>query len=322
MEPTLRPSPGLPGPAEEPTLRTSLGLPVLRTLADLAGTIGLPLTQLERLLIKPDYITVRLPKRGSGYRTIDIPSPAVKAVQAWILRAILSPIALDPAATAFRIGYSLLENVSPHVNQPFVWSMDVVDFFGSIRIGRIRQFFESLGYPKEISPVLASLCCFNQRLPQGAVTSPTLSNLVCVRMDRDIREYSVTRNVMYTRYADDITLSARSPGALRPVLQFVRSVLKREGFREHPNKTRVMRPGQKHEITGLIITDNNEISIGRKTYRKLRTAIDRLEKGRELEGFDHGKESILGWLRYLKSVDQSSYDRLTAYWNQKIGPLP
>lgn len=305
----------------EQSLRESLGLPDMEHYEDLARAVGLPLPTVQRMLATPEYRSVRLPKPQGGYRTIDIPSDAFKAVQAWILRAILSPVALDPSATAFRPGYSLLNNVSPHLYQPFVCSLDVVDFFGHIRVGRVIQLFESLGYSRTISHALASLCCFRHHIPQGAVTSPAISNLICRRLDQDIRQFAVLRNVMYTRYADDITLSARSPSALFRTLGFVKSVLTREGFKIHPLKTKVMRPGQKHSITGLVITDTNDITIGRDQYRLLRSAIDRLAKGQELSGFQHGKASILGWLRYLHSVDRKSFEKLKRYWEERLGSL-
>ena len=165
------------------------------------------------------YRRFSIPKRRGGKRQIDAPYPLLLDCQRWINRHILMSIPVHPAATAYVKDMSLLANVQPHLAQKCLFRIDLRDFFPSISTRRIVAQFRRVGYAKNVAFYLAALCCLNGRLPQGAATSPALSNLVSVRMDRRLASLSTRADLTYTRYADDLSFSGEYIGS-----QFRRSV--------------------------------------------------------------------------------------------------
>ncbi|MCH7916630.1 MAG: RNA-directed DNA polymerase [Planctomycetes bacterium] len=165
------------------------------------------------------YYTFTIPKRRGGTRQIDAPYDVLKGVQAWILRYILEPVALPPVATAFRRRKNLRDNVVPHQGHQFILCIDLEDFFPSIGANKVFSVFRSLGYTNFVSHLLTSLCTYQDRLPQGGVTSPILSNITCKRLDNRFSGYASRLFVSYTRYADDLTFSSNEPANLRKMLR-------------------------------------------------------------------------------------------------------
>lgn len=302
----------------EPSTRL-LGLPWLPGINELAGELNLSSSLLERMLKHPDwfYKVVSIPKR-TGYRELSCPSRSVKAVQAWILRHILEFVRLDEAATAYIRGRTLLDNVQPHQHNRYILCLDLEGFFDSITEPRVRGIFQGLGYPERSAQMLSRLCTYRGRLPQGGVTSPYLSNIACLKMDRRIRRYVGFRNVAYTRYADDITLSAADPKNLFACVRMVREIIVDEGFRINEDKTRVLFPRHSKRITGLVIDQHRDrIGVGRKQRKYLRARIHSYEcGGLPQDERDKLGRHIQGWLAYMASVDKRAAKSLTAYWRE------
>lgn len=171
---------------------------------------------------KPLYVTYFIPKRKFGYRRIDTPLRSLMEIQLWILERILNQCPPHNAATAFTKKRSIKTNALPHIKQERIISLDVRDFFSSIRDSHVMKVFSGMGYSKSVSAMLTSLTTLNQSLPQGAPTSPAISNLVMVGIDQALFRYALKSNLSYTRYADDITFSGRleqprsGPGRLKP----------------------------------------------------------------------------------------------------------
>lgn len=120
---------------------------------------------------------------------ISAPDKELKAIQDTINHRVLSFVNIHPAATGFRCKMSISDNVRPHLGKPYVLKTDIHDFFGSIRSPRVRKMFEDMGYPPKIARVLAALCCVHRCLPQGASTSPALSNIISYEMDKNWRHW-------------------------------------------------------------------------------------------------------------------------------------
>ena len=175
-----------------------------------AALLGVEVNRLEEILnnVSGHYQEFWMRKRSGGYRMISAPDKDLQAIQSTIYSRILSSVTIvHPAAVGFRCGPAVGDNAAPHLGKRYVLKMDIHDFFGSIRSPRVRQTFKKIGYPENVSKVLGALCCLHRHLPQGAPTSPALSNIVGYEMDRKLAALAAEYGVTYTRYADDLTFS-------------------------------------------------------------------------------------------------------------------
>ncbi|MBF5006038.1 reverse transcriptase family protein [Diaphorobacter caeni] len=279
------------------------GLPALTSAAQLAQSMGVSVAELRFLSFHREvarshhYHSFTLPKKTGGERLISAPMPRLKRAQYWVLDNVLAKMPAHDAAHGFLAGRSIISNAKPHAGQDVVINLDVKDFFPSIAFGRIKGVFRQLGYGEKIATVFALLCSENRAqawqvdgeklfvggkarervLPQGAPTSPMLTNLLCRRMDRRLQGLAAQLGFVYTRYADDLTFSASGEAASNNVgrlLGRVRWILRDEGFTPHPDKERVMRKGRRQEVTGLVV-NGDAPSVSRETRRRLRAALHR-----------------------------------------------
>ena len=304
--------------SKTPASMQLLGFPSFNTVKALAELMRIDSRRLSVLASRPErfYQKYRIPKRRGGWRQIYSPNKELKAVQAWILRNILDKLSTSPYATAYVKRRGLLDNVSPHMNNRYFLSVDIRNFFPSVGALRVRQLFQTLGYSKLAANKLGRLCSYFSVLPQGAVTSPALSNLICLRLDRRLAGLVSRRNVVFTRYADDITFSTNNRNALPRLLPSVYRILRDESFEPHKEKTRVLGPRNRCLITGLVKSSSHPVfGIGRKKKVEMRAVIHGfLAHGRSNPGYP-SEASIEGWVQFLKNVDPASYSQMARYWN-------
>jgi RNA-directed DNA polymerase len=267
------------------------------TLDDLARRLEKGVPHLRGVRI--DYHTFQIPKRSGGVRTIDAPADTLKAIQRRILHKVLHGLRAHPAATGFERGRSIVTNALAHAHREVVIRLDLVDFFPSIKTERVRHYFRFIGYDDEAADMLAHLCTHNGVLPQGAPTSPRLSNLVNYRLDARLAGLARCRGLTYTRYADDITFSAdkadlaphqaSNPKTLAPVpcawprvndvIHAAKRIIRDEGYRLHIHrKLRIYRRHQRQLVTGLVV--NEKPNLPRATRRRLRAVAHHLQTGR------------------------------------------
>ncbi|PDY03423.1 RNA-dependent DNA polymerase [Bacillus cereus] len=297
----------------------SLGLPRVDNIEELSYKINLSEHTLHKVLKTVDlqYKTIHIPKKSGFTRTVHSPSMVLKAIQAWILRNILDPILVDPAATAFVKNTNIKDNVKRHNGNRFFLCMDIEDFFHSIGQNKVYQFFKGLGYNSHMSLVFSKFCTYDDYLPQGAVTSPSLSNLINIKLDRRIFGYCSSKNIVYSRYADDFTFSCNNPHKLIKAKYMLEKIIEDEGYELNENKTRILRPGNARKITGLIVAEDGKIGIGRKKKRLIRANIYNLYN-KDLPDDEYKKleNHIQGWFNYLYSVDQVAYHQLKNYQSE------
>ncbi|HWO20785.1 MAG TPA: reverse transcriptase domain-containing protein [Kofleriaceae bacterium] len=276
-------------------------LPVLHTAAELAAAIGVSLGELRFLAFAREVSTTThyrrftIPKRAGGERVISAPMRRLKRVQRWILDHLLEAVALAEPAHGFRTGRSIVSNAAPHAGSAIVVNVDLRDFFPTVTYRRVKGLFGKLGYSEEVATVLALLCTEpeiaettldgityyvargERRLPQGAPTSPAITNALCRRLDRRIAGWAARHGFLYTRYADDLTLSTKHGDArVGSCLAFLRRVTAAEGFQVHPDKVRVVRRGRRQEVTGIVV--NERPAVPRVELRKFRALLHHLEK--------------------------------------------
>jgi RNA-directed DNA polymerase len=303
-----------------------------REITDLATAMGISIGQLRflafsrRIATISHYVRFQIPKKTGGFRAISAPLPRLKQAQQWILDNILEGVVLHPTAHGFRRGRSIVTNAEPHVGALVVINLDLQNFFPSISYSRIKGIFRSLGYSEAIATILGLICTEPdvteieldgrsyyiaqdlRHLPQGAPTSPALTNLLCRRLDRRLDGMAKSRGFIYTRYADDLTFSTTDGEKLRDIgniLKGTHGIVTHEGLTIHPDKTRVLRQSQQQEVTGIVV--NQKLNVDRATLRRFRATLYQIEKD-GLAGKQWGQgadllQSIAGFANYVAMVD-------------------
>lgn len=246
-------------------------IPVIFEFRHLSQLLGRTRAYLASAVAAPEkhYRRFTIPKKAGGEREIHAPYPALLECQQWICKHVASRMPVHVAATGYRKGVTIKENVFPHLSATVVLKIDIQDFFPSIGFRRVMSSFRLLGYPRRICYFLAKLCCVNGSLPQGGATSPQLSNAVCWKLDTRLSALAAQYNLAYTRYADDMVFSGHDV----PIwfIPCVRRILRTEGFLVNEKKTRLWRGNQRKIITGLHLIDG-VARVPRETRRKLRQA--------------------------------------------------
>jgi hypothetical protein len=286
-------------------------LPPLDTPQQLAEAMGLTISRLRWLVYHRDaatsihYRRFVLPKRGGGERAIWAPMPALKAAQHWVLHHIAERLPVHGAAHGFLPGRSTLTNAAMHTGARVLLKVDIKDFFPTVTLPRVKGLFRRAGYREQIATLLALLCTESPReevslegktyfvslgprcLPQGAPTSPAITNALSLRLDRRLTGLAQGLGWRYTRYADDLTFSLPSDHKGKPrlgaLLGLVRRIVEAEGFELNPQKTRVHRYGGRQQVTGLVVNGNGTPRAPRKLRRELRAAIHNMQNGRPLK---------------------------------------
>lgn len=240
-----------------------------------AALLGVEVNRLEEILnnVSGHYQEFWMRKRSGGYRMISAPDKDLQAIQSTIYSRILSSVTIvHPAAVGFRCGRSVVDNAAPHLGKRYVLKMDIHDFFGSIRSSRVRQTFKKIGYPENVSKVLGALCCLHRHLPQGAPTSPALSNIVGYEMDRKLAALAAEYGVTYTRYADDLTFS----GDVFPkeqIIPQVKRIIRDEKFEPNHKKTHFMNQSSRKIITGVSVASGVKLTIPKSKKREIRKNV-------------------------------------------------
>jgi RNA-directed DNA polymerase len=317
-----------------------LGLPVLQTPSELAAALGVSVPRLRWLCVHTEvarrihYVQFTVPKKSGGTRTLSAPHRALAAAQRWVLENIVAKLPAESAAHGFLPGRSILTNAAAHAGRGVIINLDLEGFFPSITFPRVRALFQRLGYSPAAATLLALLCTECPRkpvtydgvlyhvatgprgLPQGACTSPALSNLIARRLDRRLQGLAKKLGLTYTRYADDITFSgpAEFSAKVGYLLARVRHIAAEEGFAVNGKKTRVLRRNTAQVVTGLVV--NDKPGAPRDLVRRLRAILHRAKK----EGLNaqnrasrpHFRAWLRGMIAYVSMSRPEAGGRLRA----------
>lgn len=308
-----------------------LALPPMHDAQDLARAMGLSIEELRFLAFErrvsriSHYRRFAMPKKTGGVRIISAPMPRLKRAQYWVLDNVLARAPVHPAAHGFLPGRSIVSNAAPHVGQAVVINVDLKDFFPSIALPRVRGVFSQLGFSKQVATTLALLCTESTTeevqvdgetfhvahgprvLPQGAPTSPALTNILCRRLDARLQGAASRLGFRYTRYADDLTFSGdESVRRLAAKLLWrVRQIVVDEGFTPHPDKQHVMRSHVRQSVTGIVVNDRP--AVDRATLRRFRATLFQVEKdgpaGKQWNGNDNVLAALEGYAHFIRMVD-------------------
>ena len=275
----------------------SANLPVLATPLDVANSMELSIKHLRWLafhdaaLRRTHYVYFDVPRKSGGTRQLAAPQPKMAAAQQWIHENILQKITPHEAAHGFAKGHSIVTNATPHIGKKVIVNVDLEQFFPSINFFRVSGLFEKMGYSPAVATILGLLCteaprrqirmrgedfyvaCGPRALPQGACTSPAISNLISRHLDIRFSALSQKLGWCYTRYADDMTFSCTDErnNQLGYLMARIRHITSDEGFSLNEAKTRILRPNSRQTVTGLVV--NDKLSVPRKTIRKVRAIL-------------------------------------------------
>lgn len=303
-------------------------LPVFNNENELANAIGIPLKELRFLSFNRRVSTVShyrkfyIPKKSGGKRLISAPMPRLKQVQYWLLENIFNKVAIHPAVHGFALQRSIISNAQPHVGKTVVVNIDVKDFFPSIHYKRVKGLLQQLGFGEKIAVIMALLCTEavteeveidgknyfvqkgNRVLPQGAPTSPAITNILCYKLDKRLQGLAAQTQCSFTRYADDITFSFNNETTNAQQLVWrIKKVLADEGFTVHPDKIRIMRKGACQEVTGVVV--NEKLGISRKKLRQFRAVLHQLKTKDAAElKWGHGNlaSAVTGYANFVKMI--------------------
>jgi RNA-directed DNA polymerase len=268
----------------------------------LADVLGVPEKTLREF--RTAYRVVRIPKKHGGLRTLHVPDDATKDLQRRILRLLLTRMKTDVAACGFEPGRSIVDNAMPHVGRALVLRYDVVDFFTATRASRVERMFLRFGWNAEAAALITRLVTHEGGLPQGAPTSPRLSNILNARLDRELRFYISRKQGQYTRYADDITVSFPEDwiGQAERTRAIVARSFALRGYRLHgKEKTSVRRRHQRQVVTGLVV--NRKVALPRTIRRRLRAARHNAARGRPVT---FTPDQLQGWASFEEMVRTQS----------------
>ncbi len=235
------------------------------------------------------YKPFTIPKKRGGARTIFAPVGPLKTIQKClnlVLQCVFSP---HRAATGFLPGKSIVDNARPHVGRHYVYNLDLTDFFPSVDFHRVKAClklppFNLVNNREPLAFLIANLCCVKHPdepkrafLPQGAPTSPILTNVICQQLDRRLTGVAKRFGATYTRYADDLTFSSFT-NVYQPDGEFCRElerIITDQRFVINVGKTRLQRPGYRQAVTGLVV--NERVNVPRRFWRDVRALLHNWE---------------------------------------------
>lgn len=312
-------------------------LPVVFSLAHLANLSHTLYSDLHGFVSRYElgrkdfpYKNFPIAKRTGGKRWISIPTPALMTVQYWINQNILSRVIPHSAAYAYVPKRKIIQHAQRHCGSAWLIKIDIKDFFGNISERQVFDVFLNLGYPKLLSFEMARLCTrvtpkrkgkrwcntvdehtissydskFVGSLPQGAPTSPALSNLVCINLDKKLTSLAASHDATYSRYADDLCFSL-SMGCRRSALHIkkeVSKILREYSFSDNSEKTRVIPPGARKILTGLNV-NNDSPKIPKEIRDSVRMHLHYAKKhGIRLHCTERKFRSVIGFKNYLSGV--------------------
>lgn len=312
------------------------------TPSELARLLGTTHSKLNHTLYSSPldslYTKFTIEKKNGNRRQIRAPNPKLKVIQKRLKLHLEKLYTPHSAATAFIAGRGIVNNARRHVKRGCVFNLDLESFFDYIHFGRVKGLLAAPPYSlrDDTAKLIAHICCLNGRLPQGAPTSPLISNMVARSLDHKLSKLAKNNRARYSRYADDITFSFLNKyennifsdveGAVEPSSELM-NIIEGCGFSINHKKTRIQYYDQRQVVTGLKV--NAFVNVDRRYIRTTRAMLFSLSQGvesanmkffekaggdpeRRLENVVHGRISFIGM---VKGRDSSVYQALSQKFN-------
>lgn len=323
----------------------------LNHLAQITGTSWRYLREIVTREVDP-YLDISRPKQEGRTRQISSPEPVLMDVQRWILENILPACPVDPASYAYQRNRSILDCANRHLGARWLVKLDIHNFFDSILEDRVFSLFTEIGYPRLLSLELARLCTrpnpeisvhrrydgyrgkapyavtLRGRLPQGGPTSGALANAVMFETDGELTALAQKRGLEYTRYSDDLTFSAggefsREQGTA--LISRVKGILERRGLELHQAKSRIVTPGARKVVLGLMLSED-QVRLMPEYKRRIEVHVRGVAKFGLIEHARHRRfASVLsminhvdGCIAFAESIDSAFADNARDAWNEAL----
>lgn len=283
---------------------------VYRELSTLSHDLGIPAKTLYAVSNNLDrhYRTVRIPKKCGDDRTLSIPDEILKKIQRAIAEQLLSYEPISRYATAYRPASGIRQNALPHVGKAKLLKLDILHFFDSILYTAVKdRVFPSTRYSESNRILLSMLCYYRDALPQGAPTSPAITNIIMREFDETVGAWCDERKIAYTRYCDDMSFSGEFDE--QAVIDFVTAQLKELGFTLNRRKTVVKTNSQRQTVTGIVV--NQKPNISSEYKREIRQAVfyctkfgveKHLERIGGTQSTDEYLRTLLGKIQYVLQI--------------------
>lgn len=288
---------------------------------ELAGLISADLKEITYVLykkrIEDSYISFEIPKKNGEPRVINTPNDKLKRIQrklnGKLYKIHIDYITQNRIKTSISHGFeknkSIITNAYRHKNKKYLLNIDISDFFSSFNFGRVQGYFyksREFMFSKEVATLIAQLVCYKGKLPQGAPTSPIISNLIFNIVDLKILELATKYRLNYTRYADDMSFSTNNKVFEKEYLDFIQELsdlLEKNGFEINQNKTRLEYCSSKQEVTGLTV--NKKINASQKFIKKTRAMANQLYKTNsfQIDGEDGNLNQLEGRFSFINQLD-------------------
>ena len=272
--------------------------------------------------IEKSYTSFEIPKKAGGTRVIDSPNKQLKRIQRRLGKKIydIHKNYIDQNRIAsnishgFEMGKGIITNARIHKNKKYLLNIDIANFFSSINFGRVQGYFnksQEFMFSKEVSTIISQLVCYEKKLPQGAPTSPIISNLIFNIVDLRILSLAKKYKLSYTRYADDMSFSTNNKAFRTDHIEFIQELkvlLKNSGFDINESKTRLEYYSSRQEVTGLTV--NKKINARRKFIKQTRAMVDQLFKtdSFKIDGVIGTEEQLEGRLAFINQLDWYNND--------------
>ncbi|MCW2453051.1 UNVERIFIED_ORG: RNA-directed DNA polymerase [Rahnella aquatilis] len=265
-------------------------------------------------------------KNSKEKREVAQPSESVKEIQRSIVDTLLKDMPIHTCAKAYMEGLSIYNNAEPHKDKKYLLKLDFKNFFPSIKPADLTFFFEknNLLFGAFENTIIANYLFWRKKgernlsLCIGAPSSPIISNIVMYDIDNEISSYCLKNEIIYTRYADDLTFSADQIGILEETYNFILKLINKT---EHPKlflneaKTRYIGRGRSKRVTGVVITNDGNLGVGRYLRKKVRAMIYLYNKKR-LKRKDI--PYLHGILSHINNIENDFYIKLKLQYGDKL----
>ena len=265
----------------------------IKSVEDLCEQINVPINFLKYILYvkKNNYRLFTIPKKNGDLRLISTPNEELKYIQRQLLNYLEENYEFLDCQHGFIKGKSCVTNAKQHTGKRFILNMDIEDFFNNIHFGRVRGLFmnKPFNFSNEVATTIAKIVCYKKCLPQGAPTSPLISNMICYMMDKELNFIAKKNNCKYTRYADDITFSTDAESFPKKIAEIKDGkvylsdrIIKNisggcsNGFKLNDQKTKLYKRYVRQEVTGIVV--NKKLNVQSQYIKKIRATLNNISK--------------------------------------------
>jgi len=226
------------------------------------------------------YLEIDIPKRNGKIRKLHAVKGGLKTIQEKTYGWLAQNYEPTKFALGFKTGGGIIENAKLHRNKRVIIKIDLKDFFPSITFARVVGMFQAypFGLPKNDSIILGQICCLdgNGPIPQGGITSPYISNMICRKLDKRLSKFGQKEGFTYSRYADDITFSSDKKCDYDKILGWATQIIENEHFIVNDKKTRILDKSKRQTVTGIVVNDG--LNVNRRYVRRLKALLHNCEK--------------------------------------------